>query len=225
MSSRTAVDSEGSWFDPERVADLRRHLPITYVDVVPVRTDVDGAVAEVGLLLRASGAGQIVRAIVSGRVLIHETLREAIARHVEKDLGPMAMPRIPVTPVPFTVAEYFPTPGVSPSTTRASTRSRWPTWSRSTGDRPQEDALGCPGSAWTSCSASPPPLTEMDGGRDLLIRRASPTWAPPEARPPCPGRASPPESRPSEPGPPRPRIPSAASGPLLLRDSGPDAAR
>ena len=38
MSSRTAVDSEGSWFEPDRVAELRRHLPITYVDVVPVRT-------------------------------------------------------------------------------------------------------------------------------------------------------------------------------------------
>ena len=44
---------------------------------------------------------------------MHETLREAIARHVEKDLGPMALPRIPTSPVPFTVAEYFPTPGQS----------------------------------------------------------------------------------------------------------------
>lgn len=114
MNSRTAIDAEGSWFEPDRLAELRRRLPIPYVDVVPVRTDVDGSVVEVGLLLRASGAGQIVRAIVSGRVLIHETLREAIARHIEKDLGPMAMPRIPVSPVPFTVAEYFPTPGVTP---------------------------------------------------------------------------------------------------------------
>ena len=80
MSSRTAVDSEGSWFEPEQVTELRRRLPIPYVDIVPVRTDVHGAVEEVGLLLRASGAGQIVRAIASGRVLVHETIREAIAR-------------------------------------------------------------------------------------------------------------------------------------------------
>lgn len=133
MSNRTAVDAEGSWFEPEHIAQLRRHLPIPYLDIVPVRTDVDGAVVEVGLLLRASGSGQIVRAIVSGRIMIHETIREAISRHIEKDLGPMAMPRIPVSPVPFTVAEYFPTPGISPSTTRASMRSRWPMWSPSTG--------------------------------------------------------------------------------------------
>ena len=114
MNSRTAVDSEGSWFEPEQVTELRRRLPIPYVDIIPVRTDVDGSVEEVGLLLRASGSGQIVRAIVSGRVLVHETIREAIARHIDKDLGPMAMPRIPVSPVPFTVAEYFPTPGISP---------------------------------------------------------------------------------------------------------------
>ena len=39
------------------------------------------------------------------------TVREALARHLEKDLGPMALPRLPVSPVPFAVGEYFPTPG------------------------------------------------------------------------------------------------------------------
>src|SRR5699024_11095021 len=113
MNSRNALGSAASWFEPQEVTELRRRLPIPYLDIVPVRTDVDGSVEEVGLLLRASGAGRIVRAIVSGRVLVHESLREAISRHIDKDLGPMAMPRIPVSPVPFTVAEYFPTPGVS----------------------------------------------------------------------------------------------------------------
>lgn len=173
MSSRTAVDSEGSWFDPERVADLRRHLPITYVDVVPVRTDVDGAVAEVGLLLRASGAGQIVRAIVSGRVLIHETLREAIARHVEKDLGPMAMPRIPVSPVPFTVAEYFPTPGVSPfHDPRQHAISLAYVVPIDGETAPQEDALELSWFGVDELLGDSSPLHEMDGGRDLLVRRA-----------------------------------------------------
>src|SRR5699024_11587940 len=108
MNSRTAVDSEGSWFEPEQVTELRRRLPIPYVDIIPVRTDVDGSVEEVGLLLRASGSGRIVRAIVSGRVLVHETIGEAIARHIDKDLGPVAMPRIPVSPEPDPVAVYFP---------------------------------------------------------------------------------------------------------------------
>ena len=128
MSSRTAVDSEGSWFDPERVSDLRRHLPITYVDVVPVRVDVHGTVIAVGLLLRAGEDGQIKRALVSGRVLYHERLRAALLRHIEKDLGPLALPRIPPAPQPFTVAEYFPTPGVTAgSMIRGSTRCPWPT--------------------------------------------------------------------------------------------------
>ena len=54
------------------------------------------------------------RALVSGRVMYHERVRDALVRHVEKDLGPMALPQIPSSPQPFTVAEYFPTPGVTP---------------------------------------------------------------------------------------------------------------
>ena len=53
------------------------------------------------------------RALISGRVLFHETLREAIARNISKDLGDLALPVLPVSPQPFTVAEFFPTPGVS----------------------------------------------------------------------------------------------------------------
>ena len=33
---------------------------------------------------------------------------------MEKDLGPVALPRVPPSPQPFTVAEYFPTQGVTP---------------------------------------------------------------------------------------------------------------
>jgi hypothetical protein len=68
----------------------------------------------VGLLLRASSGGSINRELVSGRVLYHERVRDALIRHLEKDLGPMCLPRIPASPQPFTVAEYFPTPGITP---------------------------------------------------------------------------------------------------------------
>ena len=159
--------------DSDRLADLRRHLPVTYVDVVPVRTEVDGSLAEVGLLLRASGAGQIVRSIVSGRVLIHETLREAIARHIEKDLGPMALPRIPLSPVPFTVAEYFPTPGVSPfHDPRQHAISLAYVVPIDGETAPQEDALELSWFGVDELLAESSPLEEMDGGRDLLVRRA-----------------------------------------------------
>jgi hypothetical protein len=48
--------------------------------------------------------------VVTGRVLFNERVREALMRHCEKDLGPMAMPRVPANPTPFTVVEYFPDP-------------------------------------------------------------------------------------------------------------------
>ena len=40
-------------------------------------------------------------------------LREAIARNGAKDLGPLALPTLPPNLQPFTVAEFFPTPGLS----------------------------------------------------------------------------------------------------------------
>ena len=101
----------GGMLSREEMDAARERLPIVYVDVVPVRVDGFGTVVAVGLLLRAGEDGQIKRALVSGRVLYHERIRAALLRHVEKDLGPLALPRIPPAPQPFTVAEYFPTPG------------------------------------------------------------------------------------------------------------------
>lgn len=170
--NRTAVDAEGAWFEPEEMASLRRRLPITYVDVVPVRTDVEGTVTQVGLLLRASGEGRIVRAIVSGRVLVHESLREAITRHVEKDLGPMALPRIPVSPAPFTVAEYFPTPGQSAFHDERQHAISLAYVVPVDGDcAPQEDALEL---TWFDVAElrSTDVLSEMAGGHDIIVRRA-----------------------------------------------------
>ncbi|WOO93548.1 DUF4916 domain-containing protein [Helcobacillus massiliensis] len=109
--TRTAVGTESAWFDRDELEYLRSRLPILYVDIIPVRQDASGAITEVGLLLRADGGGHIVRSIVSGRVLVRETLRDAIMRHVEKDLGSMSFPKIPTSITPMTVAEYFPTDG------------------------------------------------------------------------------------------------------------------
>ena len=108
------TNSDAGWLSREDMDLARERLPILYVDVVPVRVDAQGVVIAVGLLLRAGEDGQIKRALVSGRVLYHERVRTALLRHVEKDLGPLALPRVPPAPQPFTVAEYFPTPGVTP---------------------------------------------------------------------------------------------------------------
>src|SRR3954453_558524 len=105
--------SDAGWLSREDMDAARDRLPILYVDAVPVRVDDHGTVTSVGLLLRIGEDGQVKRALVSGRVLYHERVRSALLRHLEKDLGPLALPRVPAMLQPFTIAEYFPTPGVT----------------------------------------------------------------------------------------------------------------
>ena len=108
--SGLASDDITPWLPPEDLDKVRRQVPMLYVDIVPVRVDASGLVQQVGLLLRVTD-GSLTRALVSGRVLFHEPLRDALARHLEKDLGSLCLPRIPLSPQPFTVGESFPTPG------------------------------------------------------------------------------------------------------------------
>ena len=92
---------------------MRNQVPLIYIDAVPVRVDADGVVTHVGLLLRQAADGSISRMVVSGRVMLNEKIRDALMRHLEKDLGPLAFPRIPPEPSPFTVVEYFQDPSIS----------------------------------------------------------------------------------------------------------------
>jgi ADP-ribose pyrophosphatase YjhB (NUDIX family) len=108
------TQSDAGWLSREDMDAARERLPILYVDAVPVRVDDKGMVTAIGLLLRIGEDGQVKRALVSGRVLYHERVRSALLRNLEKDLGPLALPRVPPAPQPFTIAEYFPTPGVTP---------------------------------------------------------------------------------------------------------------
>ena len=92
---------------------MRAKLPIVYINAIPVRTDDLGIVTHIGLLLRLGASGDVEREIVQGRVLYGERVRDALLRHLEKDLGPLALPRIPASPQPFTVVEYFPNPDIT----------------------------------------------------------------------------------------------------------------
>ena len=74
---------------------------------------ISAGVAQIGSLLRVTDDGGIERTLIAGRVLYHESLREAVARNVAKDLGDIALPQLPISLQPFTVAEFFPTPGLS----------------------------------------------------------------------------------------------------------------
>lgn len=106
------VEVQPGWLEPRELNDVRGKVPILYVEALPVRVEPDGSVSEVGLLLRGSPTtGQITRSLVSGRVHHGESLREALMRHLEKDLGSTAFPALPASIVPAAVSEYFPWPG------------------------------------------------------------------------------------------------------------------
>lgn len=109
MSTGT-IETRPGWLDHERLEAARGELPMVYVEAVPVRVDHLGRIERIGLLLRPQPDGAISRAIVSGRVLYNETVREALWRHLTEDLGPDAAPQLPTGTAPFTVVEYFPDP-------------------------------------------------------------------------------------------------------------------
>jgi ADP-ribose pyrophosphatase YjhB (NUDIX family) len=160
------------WLSDIELAEVRGRLPLLYVEAVPVRVDGLGQVVEVGVLLRATQTGEMKRMLVSGRVMYGETLREALFRHLEKDLGPMAFPQLPVSPVPFTVAEYFPMPGVSAFTDERQHAVSLAFVVPVTGTcEPRQDALEV---TWMTPeeAASDAVAAEMEGGRGALLRTA-----------------------------------------------------
>ncbi|MGN6127063.1 MAG: NUDIX hydrolase family protein [Humibacter sp.] len=160
------------WLSDIELEQARHRLPILYVEAVPVRVDGLGQVIEVGLLLRANAVGEITRTVVSGRVMYGETLRDALFRHLEKDLGPMAFPQLPASPVPFMVAEYFPIPGVSAFTDDRQHAVSLAYVVPVTGTtEPRQDALEL---TWLSPAeaASSQVAAELEGGRGALVRAA-----------------------------------------------------
>ena len=166
------IDTRTNWLDPRQLDAVRGQVPLVYVDAVPVRVDDMGNVTHVGMLLRQAPDGTISRTVVSGRVLLNERIREALLRHLEKDLGPLALPKIPPEPAPFTVVEYFPDPSISgfhdPRQHAVSLAFVVPV----SGDcQPSQSALDL---AWYSPAdaVSEPMRREMTGGHDRLIRLA-----------------------------------------------------
>ncbi|WNM25226.1 NUDIX hydrolase family protein [Demequina capsici] len=114
MTDMAELPSEPSgWLSDRELNHVRSELPLLYVNAIPVRINPRGELTHVGLLLRADDDGVISRAIVAGRVMYHETIRDALVRNLEKDLGAVALPRLPLDPAPFSVAEYFPTRGIT----------------------------------------------------------------------------------------------------------------
>lgn len=166
------TDTASGWLAREELESVRGRMPILYVDAVPVRVDETGVVTRVGLLLRMGADGTVSRALVSGRVLYQERIRDALMRHLEKDLGPVALPRVPASPQPFTVAEYFPTPGVTPYHDPRQHAVSLAYLVPVAGDcRPRQDALDL---VWFTPeeAASPQVQQEMTGGQGVLLKQA-----------------------------------------------------
>lgn len=136
-----------------------------------MRVDGLGRVTEVGTLLRANN-GQFTRTLVSGRVMYGETLRDALFRHLEKDLGPMAFPLLPASAIPFSVAEYFPWPGDSQFMDARQHAVSLAYVVPITGTcEPRQDALEV---TWMrpAEAAAENVTSDMEGGRGALLRAA-----------------------------------------------------
>ncbi|WP_336658902.1 NUDIX hydrolase family protein [Leucobacter sp. USHLN153] len=160
------------WLSDDELSFVRGRLPIVYVEAVPVRLDGLGQVVEVGLLLRSTPEGVMTRSLVSGRVRYGETLREALFRHLENDLGPMAFPQMPAALVPVQVAEYFPMPGISPYVDERQHAVSLVYVVPVTGTcNPRQDALEV---TWMAPEQALEPaiLEEFGNGRGALLRQA-----------------------------------------------------
>ncbi|MEJ6488429.1 NUDIX hydrolase family protein [Leucobacter sp. USCH14] len=160
------------WLSDDELSFVRGRMPIMYVEAVPVRLDGLGQVVEVGLLLRSTPEGVMQRSLVSGRVRYGETLREALFRHLENDLGPMAFPQMPAALVPAQVAEYFPMPGISPFVDDRQHAVSLVYVVPVTGTcNPRQDALEV---TWMAPeeATSPSTLDEFSNGRGALLRQA-----------------------------------------------------
>lgn len=169
----TSTQTGKVWLSAEEIAHVRERMPIVYVEAIPVRVHHLGGVERVGLLLRSRPDGTISRAVVSGRVLFGETLREALWRNLSKDLGPDASPQLPPDPSPFTVAEYFPhdarrTGFTDPRQHAVALAYLVPVQGECS---PPEDTLDL---TWLSPAEAVTPgvAAEMTGGQDRLVRLA-----------------------------------------------------
>ncbi|AXT86636.1 DUF4916 domain-containing protein [Aeromicrobium sp. A1-2] len=172
MSVRTPDPNPG-WLPDFALDETRARVPILYVEAVPVRIDALGQVESIGVLLRGNATtGAMTRTLVSGRVLHGESVREALLRNLEKDLGPTAFPQLPATTVPFSVAEYFPLPGVSPLYDPRQHAVALAYVVPVSGEcNPRQDALEL---TWLTPSeaSTPEVLDDLEGGRGWLLKAA-----------------------------------------------------
>lgn len=171
MDLRTPDPESSGWISDSELELVRRRMPILYVEAIPVRVDDSGVVEHIGLLLRANSDGMITRTFVSGRVHYGETVRDALMRHLEKDLGAMAFPQVPINLSPFTIAEFSPMPMTELYDERQHAVALEYIVPVSGECAPRQDALEV---TWVTPEDAKDPdlLDELEGGRGKILRTA-----------------------------------------------------
>lgn len=74
-----------TYLSDELYKTITDSVPMVCVDVIPVRTTAGAW--EIGIITRATGSEVGMATLIGGRVQHDETLRAAISRHIETDLG------------------------------------------------------------------------------------------------------------------------------------------
>lgn len=95
-------------FIPNRLyAKIVRNTPLPCVDIVPVR--ISGGKLEIGIIERATGSEAGKLAVIGGRIMLNETVTEAIARHLKNDLNihTFSYHKINSEPRPFLLQQYL----------------------------------------------------------------------------------------------------------------------
>jgi len=171
MDVSTPDPESSGWLSDDDLELIRRRTPIIYVEAIPVLLDGRGEVEAIGLLLRANPEGLITRTFVSGRVHYGESIRNALLRHLEKDLGTMAFPQLPPSLQPFTVAEFSPLPVTELYDERQHAVALEYIVPVTGECIPRQDALEV---TWVTPDEAKDPdlLEELEGGRGAILRQA-----------------------------------------------------
>ena len=164
--------SGNSWLSREELDSARERLPILYVDAIPVRVDETGTVGFGGsAAARHRPRPDQPRARQRSGALSRAGAQCPDPAHREgpRPAGPAASARLPA---PFTVAEYFPTPGVTPFHDPRQHAVSLAFVVPVEGDRePSQDALEL---SWFSPDEARQEtvLVEMAGGQGTLLKQA-----------------------------------------------------
>lgn len=98
------------WLKSDEWHFVQKHVPITCVDVLPVKAVVDGdrSRQELGLIYRETPHQGKRWCLIGGRLLRKESFCEAIGRQLNETLGSNIEFAIPQDIQPVYAAQYFP---------------------------------------------------------------------------------------------------------------------